>query len=735
MKQLKLLLCLMLSSASALAEPDIRALEFFADPVPGWSKNRLEGHVLPDNSGFSIADMTPDDAPFDDAETFKVDSPMSLPYGRKILSIDVEVSPDMQPIWGNRLMQFQLNGRELDVAVDAGGKPDFEKEFGDDGKGFVPAVTGTYRFAVPKDVTAVQFISFMTAGAGAFGMTVDNVRFEVWPEEDLRPRPYLLRFNRLGYLTNQPQPVVLEWQDDLSAEQLPLTIRQASHGERIETLTRTVRSEDVGLFITPVALNLSEPDYNTLIIPETVKRTQHTSVLVRTRDSLSEYEQQRDLALGAFHWFDMRTYEGAHEQDRRARVFGSEQTVDAYGGWYDAGDYGRYSVNGAWSAMIMLLSYAASAEAFAVDIAPLNRMDAERHDLLDLVLPELEFLLKMQRDDGAVYHKISSRDWPSLTAAPQQDREDRFVMPISTTATADVGAVMNLAAHLFAQTERESDAQWSQRFAAAADRAEAFLAEHPQRIMIEDRYNGAEYGGPYTDADDTDERLLFAVSKLWRGQALDAATFEAVLVEAGKARLGDVTPDWMNVNFLAIFNVLLANDDAAQNAELLKTVQQTFARLLDKQLEHPYGLMLAGAGEEFDWGSNGVIATMGTQLLWLHTLTGDDVYRDAAYRMSHWFFGLNPHGVIFTTGASRHHVRQPHFRPLVSQAAPKPFGLLAGGPNSVALKGDQVAASVANKAPMQAYVDHQESWATNEVAINWQASWSSYLALLTAAFQ
>jgi hypothetical protein len=34
---------------------------------------------------------------------------------------------------------------------------------------------------------------------------------------------------------------------------------------------------------------------------------------------------------------------------------------------------------------------------------------------------------------------------------------------------------------------------------------------------------------------------------------------------------------------------------------------------------------------------------------------------------------------------------------------------------------------------MQVYIDHQDSWATNEVAINWQAAWASYLSLLTAA--
>ncbi|EAR07686.1 hypothetical protein, partial [Reinekea blandensis] len=82
MKQLKLLLCLLLGGTSAFAESEIRVLEFFSNPVPGWNKNRLEGAILQDNRGFRIVDVTPDAAPFDDAESFKVDSPITLPYGR-----------------------------------------------------------------------------------------------------------------------------------------------------------------------------------------------------------------------------------------------------------------------------------------------------------------------------------------------------------------------------------------------------------------------------------------------------------------------------------------------------------------------------------------------------------------------------------------------------------------------------------------------------------------------------
>ena len=728
MKKAILLFCL---STVVWAEPTIYSVKFFSNPVPGWSKDRLEGKLLADNSGFTIRDMTPDAAPFDDAETFKIDAPINLPYGDKNMQITVEVDSNIQPLWGNRLMQFQVNGAELDVLVDANGNASFEKDFGDDGKGFVPAASGQYQFALPKELSDFQFLSFMTAGASNFNMTIKDVVIQVWPEEDLRPRPYLLRYNRLGYLIDQPQPVILEWQDDLATDELPFTVRQASHGERDLILKRGEKSSDVGLAITPLDLNLDKPDYTTLIIPETVKRTKHTSILLRTRDSMVEYEKARDEALGAFHWFDMRTYTGAHEQDKQATIFQTTEKKDVYGGWYDAGDYGRYTVNGAWSAYVMLLSYVADKDAFPASISPMNRTDEQRVAFLDVVVPELDFLAKMQRDDGAIYHKVNSRDWPNLTTAPIDDKDEKFILPVSTTATADVAAVMNLAAHIFAQSPLEADQLLAQRYLAVAEKAQKFLAKNKKVIMIQDKYDGYEYGGPYTDSDDSDERLLAAVSEGWKGKKLSSKTKKRLLAKAKSPRLGDTAPDWMNVNFLAVFSALLQPEvDAKFKASLLAAVETEFQRLQTIQAQNPYGLMYAGTDTQFNWGSNGIIATLGTQLLWLDALTDNEAYWQSAYQMSHWFFGLNPHGIIFATGNSRYNVKRPHFRPLVSQAAPQPYGLLSGGPNSVELKGDVAAATLFGKAPMQVFIDHQDSWATNEVAINWQAAWSSYLSLL-----
>ncbi|HET8905265.1 MAG TPA: hypothetical protein VFN16_14810, partial [Saccharospirillum sp.] len=211
--------------------PQTLSLEFTDAATTSWNKGRLVAAPLPDQSGLHIHDPAPEQGPFDDAELFRADSAASLPYGRKQLSVTVEVGEQHRPLWENKLLQFQLNGRELDAALDDQGQPVFEKDIGGDGKGFIPAQSGTYRFSVDKGLEQVQFISFMTAGAEHYDAILKDIELSVWPEEDTRPRDYLLHYNRLGYSTDQRRWAVLEWQEDLAVEEIPVTLRRAGGEE------------------------------------------------------------------------------------------------------------------------------------------------------------------------------------------------------------------------------------------------------------------------------------------------------------------------------------------------------------------------------------------------------------------------------------------------------------------------------------------------------------------------
>jgi endoglucanase len=80
--------------------------------------------------------------------------------------------------------------------------------------------------------------------------------------------------------------------------------------------------------------------------------------------------------------------------------------VDTAGGWHDAGDYGKYIPSAAVTVgqLLMLNEFFPAAGKAALG----------NTTLVDEVRYELEWMLKMQRADGAVYHKVTTENFPGF---------------------------------------------------------------------------------------------------------------------------------------------------------------------------------------------------------------------------------------------------------------------------------------------------------------------------------
>ena len=107
-----------------------------------------------------------------------------------------------------------------------------------------------------------------------------------------------------------------------------------------------------------------------------------------------------------------------------AEIYGTSETKNVQGGWHDAGDYGRYIVPTAKTVMDLLMAYDSSKETFS------------DFDILKEVRFALEWMLKMQREDGAVYHKVSCYHFCAFIK-PEHEKDKLVISPVSTAATAD----------------------------------------------------------------------------------------------------------------------------------------------------------------------------------------------------------------------------------------------------------------------------------------------------------
>ena len=119
---------------------------------------------------------------------------------------------------------------------------------------------------------------------------------------------------------------------------------------------------------------------------------------------------------------------------------------------------------------------------------------------------------------------------------------------------------------------------------------------------------------------------------------------------------------------------------------------------------------------------------MGIALMYQYALSGDAKYLSAAIATCDYLFGRNATGYCFVTGFGTQQVMNIHHRISAADGVKAPLpGLLAGGPNI----GQQDRAenfTYRSNIPDESYEDVVQSYASNEIAINWNA----YLAVLTA---
>jgi endoglucanase len=147
--------------------------------------------------------------------------------------------------------------------------------------------------------------------------------------------------------------------------------------------------------------------------------------------------------------------------------------------------------------------------------------------------------------------------------------------------------------------------------------------------------------------------------------------------------------------------------------------------------ENAFKTVIGGNRRDFNWGSNANAGNQGILLVNAWLLTKDRKYIDNALTNLDYLLGRNATGYCFVTGIGSKSTRHPHHRPSVADGIDDPVpGLLAGGPNP----GRQDGCPYAFTAPETAYSDSSCSYASNEIAINWNAP-LVYLANAIEALQ
>lgn len=395
---------------------------------------------------------------------------------------------------------------------------------------------------------------------------------------------------------------------------------------------------------------------------------------------------------------------------------------DNIGGWHDAGDYGRYMVNSGAATGTLLLAWEIYGPRLKSIQLKIPETGNGTPDILNEVRWNLEWMLKMQDTDGGAWHKQTSTHFPGFIA-PDKDTLPSEVIGTgarpykSTCATADLAAVAAIAARVY----KPYDPQFAARALDAARRGWQWTEEYPNVIF---RNPPGVTTGEYGDPNCSDERLWAAV-ELWRTTGEQAYhQFFLSNYAAYLPILDSPSADgWSMMAPMALRSYALSRrkgSDATAKAAIRNRILTAARAIVESTSANPYHVSLKPT--DFVWGSNGIAAQYGMDLMIANLIAPDPEFVNTARDDLHYLLGRNTFSLSWVTQVGEHSVLHPHHRPSASSGQPLPWpGLMSGGPN--AGRQDAVLAALPGGLPPEkVYADETASYASNEIAINWQAN-------------
>ncbi|HCA86170.1 MAG TPA: glycosyl hydrolase family 5 [Streptomyces sp.] len=407
--------------------------------------------------------------------------------------------------------------------------------------------------------------------------------------------------------------------------------------------------------------------------------------------------------------------------------------LDASGGWYDAGDHGKYVVNGGISVAQVMSTFertlhteGANGEALGDGKLRVPERGNDVPDILDEARWQMDFLMRMQVPEGEelagmVHHKLHDRAWTGLPLLPSEDPQPRELHPPTTAATLNLAASAAQCARLF----EPYDADYAAQCRTAAETAWDAAKAHP--AVYADPTDGIG-GGAYNDNEVSDE-FYWAASELFVTTGEDTYR-QAVLGSPLHGDADAVFPrggmSWGATSGLGALSLATVPSELtdAQLSDVRGMVEAAADGYAADARNSAFGVPYAPENDGYVWGSNSQVLNNMVVLATAHDLTGEAGYRDAVLSGMEYLLGRNPLNQSYVTGYGERDSHNQHHRFWANQldpSLPNPApGSVAGGPN-VGIDDPVAQDKLQGCAPAMCYIDDIESWATNEITINWNA--------------
>ncbi|MFH7241643.1 MAG: glycoside hydrolase family 9 protein [Spirulina sp.] len=444
-------------------------------------------------------------------------------------------------------------------------------------------------------------------------------------------------------------------------------------------------------------------------------------------------------------WTDDAAFLGPN-QDTEARFVNDKEnpaTVrDMRGGWFDAGDTNKY-VTFALEPIHQLLDAYSQNPSVWTDDFNIPESGNGVPDILDEILFELDWLKRMQDEDGGVFIKLGTLDF-NHAEKPSLDQRPRFYGPKCSSSSIALSSMFSHAALVLKDLPQFQDE--SRILLTKATEAWDWFQVHPLETDCDTREIKSG------DADMAESEQV--------GVAVTAAVYLSILTQepAYQQYVRDHYAYTRPFEHSALWPVyqpyigdallFLASQETTAE-DLKQPILNRFRRTLDQHPElyadqvslDPYRAYMPN--DQYHWGSNSIKSKLGNgnyDAILYGTNSDHESYLSRALDHLHYIHGVNPLGLVYLTNmyeAGAHHSANEMYHEwfgqgmyrnaLTSENGPAP-GYVTGGPN----QGYTGNAPITHLPPMKVYLDSssgsQRMWEITEPAIYYQ---SAYVKLLS----
>ncbi|MHA6480389.1 glycoside hydrolase family 9 protein [Paenibacillus sp. strain BS8-2] len=409
-------------------------------------------------------------------------------------------------------------------------------------------------------------------------------------------------------------------------------------------------------------------------------------------------------------------YHAAGHLDDGASADGT-QHYDLTGGWYDAGDYGKYGGN-QWVGAQIALAYVRYADKASVKF---DNDDNGIPDLIDEAIWGSEYVIKFAdqlggamynlRNNAAFVHPAKATDNIPGTA------DDRKITDYGVGGSAKAAGTLAATARAIQTAIAQGDVESSKIAELTAFAAESQAAAEVFYQYVLDHYNDPI--GSYSTRGGIDNSMLLADVEMYL-LTNDTDYKDAATIKINALTFADLyTTNYWDMRPMSLAEFYPAADPTTQ-AHIHDLLKQQVNYFLSSADDTPYGVF----NQFKNFGVNEPHASYLGDLLRYYELFGDPAALNGVLKGLYWIFGENPWNISWVSGIGSDFVDFPHTRYDEESNTPEGKGIVFPG---AMLSGPNIKDTKNKKSVSPWYEDRSldqddtNQWRYNEFSVSIQA--------------